>query len=131
VPADAQDPREIALLEQVLVVAALVDLEEDAALRGVSAEDISSLVAAVTDNVVGQDTKLCVRVVRCMLPGREVPEVCGQPLSLTRRPMFFFAGFQGTEKHVLTARLFFRGRRRWCSCWGPSASCRCNCGRRS
>ena len=65
------------MLEQVLVVVALTELEEDAAQRGVSAEDITSLVAAVTDNVVGQDTKLCVRVVRCMLPNSEVPEVRG------------------------------------------------------
>ena len=51
---DAQDPREVALLDQVMVSIALAELEEDSQRRGVSAEDIATLVAAVTDAVVGQ-----------------------------------------------------------------------------
>ena len=73
--ADAQDPREIALLEQVLVAVALQELEDNAAQVGVSSDDITTLVAAVTDSVVGQDSKLCTRVMRCMIPSDTVPEV--------------------------------------------------------
>ena len=45
-------------MDQVSVAVALEGLEDDAKLYGISGADISDLVAAVTDDVIGQGVLL-------------------------------------------------------------------------
>ena len=52
--AEAQDPRELALLDQVSVITALLRLEENVKKDGLTPSEIITLVAVVVDPVVGQ-----------------------------------------------------------------------------